>query len=377
MDSDAKLEEDLMRSFGKELVKTQDFKDRLKLQWYNRAAALLANRLAEMIHRPDQIVTEKKGKVIWKDIDPMFNLVCTNKYTCLSVYDKLNRIHFTPVVHMDYCSMSMIIDLNDEVSDNIAKISDSLKYNKSTKELSAEGDFPTAAVVQFAIVKRINNGKLGLGDARDVYKIWIQLVYEEWLDIIQGKEITKAVLSAVLERYILDDPNIEPECIDENAHPDSLTKIINDVISTKALKASDIRALKTGQKIKVILFDRNIGDYNDGKNRGEKVSTKKYLSENHLAIYTHEFDLTGKLYMPHINETFEEWTWEINTERWTGVYWGPIDMVKEFYEEDVPDDTRVGWRGPAILEKDIKHMPKYFIHYDTCSDDYAPARDSK
>jgi len=78
--------------------------------------------------------------------------------------------------------------------------------------------------------------------------------------------------------------------------------------------------------------------------------------------------------MPVINETFEEWTWEINAERWIDMYWAPIDMIKGLYEEDVPGDTRVGWRGPAILEKDVKLMPKHFIHYDTCSDDYAPPR---
>ena len=88
-----------------------------------------------------------------------------------------------------------------------------------------------------------------------------------------------------------------------------LTKIVNDIVETKALKASDIRSLKKGQKIKVILFDRNIGDYNHGKNRGEKVSTKKYLIENHLAIYEHDHELTGTLYKPNINETFEQWTW--------------------------------------------------------------------
>lgn len=201
MDIDEQLEKDLMRSFGRELVQTHDFKDKLGTQWYNRAAALLANRMAEMTVPPEEIVKEHKGYARWSNIEPMFNPKCEHKYGYLIVEDKLNHIHFTPVVHMDTCTMSMNITLNEELSQNIHKVSDSLRYHNG--KLSASSDFPGGCVAQFAVVKRINNGKLTLGDARDVYKVWIQLVYEEWLEIVQGKKIDKALLSAVLERYIL------------------------------------------------------------------------------------------------------------------------------------------------------------------------------
>ena len=117
-----------------------------------------------------------------------------------------------------------------------------------------------------------------------------------------------------------------------NAHPDSLTKIINDIVGKKALKVSDIRKLKSGQSIKVILFDRNIGDYLHGNEKDKKISTRKYLNEHHLATYTHKKGLTGKI-IDAMNYREDPWTWEINCVEWEDVYWCPISSAEGLTEE--------------------------------------------
>ncbi len=385
MDVDTKLELDLIRSIGKELIKAVDFKDQLGLnEWINKAAALLANRLAEMLSMdgkkmkmPDESNKDRKGHILWENINPMFNETCDNKYLSIQVFDRLGHIHFIPVTHMDYCNLTIHIELNEETANNLHKITDSIFYDEDLKELTASGGFPGAAIVQFAMVKRVNNGKVTITDARDIYKIWVKIVYDEWVDIIRGAQINSALLSPVLERYILNDKISEPEekeCADGNAHEDSLTKIINDIIEKRALKASDIRKLKPGQKINVILFDRNIGDYMHGTEKGKRMSTKEYLKEFHSATYTHTKNLTGKIEFIGVGEISTSWIWEINCVEWEDTYWCSIDCAKGLTESTVPDDTRVGWRGPAILKNDIDLMPEYFTHYNTCSDDYAPAR---
>jgi hypothetical protein len=64
------------------------------------------------------------------------------------------------------------------------------------------------------------------------------------------------------------------------------------------LKVSDIRKLKKGEKIKVIFFDRNVGDYLHGTKKGEKILTRDYLKEFHLYKYvqSEEGGLHGKLH---------------------------------------------------------------------------------
>lgn len=158
----------------------------------------------------------------------------------------------------------------------------------------------------------------------------------------------------------------------KDAHPDSLTTIINDVVEERALKAGDIRKLKRGEEIEVILFDRNIGDYYSDKKPG-KYSTKKYIDSYHKAIYTHDHGLTGKMFLIPVNEYIESnvsewWTWEVNARPWTKkLYWSPLESLTE---KDIPDDVKVGWRGPSILYEDLSYMPKSFRIYDTAVDDY-------
>lgn len=165
----------------------------------------------------------------------------------------------------------------------------------------------------------------------------------------------------------------------ECAHEDSLTRIINEVVEKHALKASDLRSLLPGETIRIVIFDRNIGDYLHGEKAGTLLNTREYLKKCHTATFTRSNDansdgLRGDLHLEDVGETFHDWTIEINVAKWSPKwYWGDIEdsgSLGPKTPEEVPGETKVGWRGPAILFDDIDKMPETFRHYDTCCDDY-------
>ena len=139
--------------------------------------------------------------------------------------------------------------------------------------------------------------------------------------------------------------------------------------------------MKSCQKMKVILFNRNVGDYMHGTARGKKYDPRKMGCS--YGIYTHTKDLTGKLEMFETGldsdmrpgkdiVTHDPFEWEINKialgdNNW---FWGPIP--DDISMESLNPKIKVGWRGPSIDMKDAKNLPKYVVHYGDCTNDYSP-----
>lgn len=150
-------------------------------------------------------------------------------------------------------------------------------------------------------------------------------------------------------------------------HNDSLSAWCNQAAEQYGLEIRDILDMKPGEEYKVIFIDRNVGEYTNGK-LGKKYYPKKEGFT--YATYRHEKGLRGTLKMNSQNE-FECFEFEING-GCNGCFWGPIPKNK--YYKDYSKTTKVGWRGPSILFSDLKHLPKYFVHYDTVWDDYPDYR---
>lgn len=197
------LEKELIRTIGKKLISTASFKDRLGLrEWVNQASALMANQFTEMLKSPDEVDPKPKGYARWNKVEGLFNKdKCDRNYEYIECRDVLNKIHFIPVVHMDYCYVGLRISLREDIVDQLSQITDSLKYRDGL--LTASGDFPSAAIVQFAMAKRVNNGKISIQEARELYHSWITIAYNEWMDIYHGGGIEESRFSQVLEKYVL------------------------------------------------------------------------------------------------------------------------------------------------------------------------------
>ena len=171
---------------------------------------------------------------------------------------------------------------------------------------------------------------------------------------------------------------------DPFVHNDSITAWGNEAVKKYGLTVGDIMKLKFGDKIEVIMFDRNIGDYTSEKKEGNKYDPKKEGCT--YATYIHGEGLTGILDMYDIGVVHAPFIWEVNLEALgEKTFWGPIDFDKcagcpkkdkskkqiNIYEMD--KNIKVGWRGPAVLMSNAKkYLPNLVVHYDTWWDDYMP-----
>lgn len=179
---------------------------------------------------------------------------------------------------------------------------------------------------------------------------------------------------------------------DPIVHEDSLTAWGNQAAERYGLEIKDILSMKAGEKMDVILLDRNVGDYMHGAKKGTKYDPKKKgLS---YATYIHGKNLTGILIMHDVGVVQECFEWEINSKSIGGPFWCSINCISKpckikpgrtscemktehaDYQtiKDLDPKTKVGWRGPAIKLEDAKKLPKNVVHYDTWWDDYMPFR---
>lgn len=146
------------------------------------------------------------------------------------------------------------------------------------------------------------------------------------------------------------------------------------------LTAGDIRAMDKGQRLEVILLDRNLGEYVRGAVVGSTYDPT--IKGCTYAIYTHGSGLTGKLKFLNSGYTDKDFTWEINGPAiGSDLFWRPINGCSSCGTPDVcgPDDISdgvfVGWRGPCIRKADaLMYLPRVVRHYDTWYDDYVPYR---
>lgn len=155
-------------------------------------------------------------------------------------------------------------------------------------------------------------------------------------------------------------------------HDDSTSGWMHVAISRFGLTVGDIRAMKFGQKMEVVLMDRNVGDYTHGL-KGFFNPAKVGFS---YATYIHGDNLTGIL-MFDIGVIHAPFTWEINLAA-VGIdmFWGPIgDCSNKNVDKNKLDSAiLVGWRGPAIDRKHLKSLPNKIKMYNTWWDDYGTTK---
>jgi hypothetical protein len=160
----------------------------------------------------------------------------------------------------------------------------------------------------------------------------------------------------------------------ENRSPiikeDSFTAWVNQATEQYGLEVRDILAMKFGQKMKVMLFDRNLGEHFGKHKVGDKIRPQKEGCT--YAEYIHGEGLTGMLNMHEVGVVHAPFTWEING-GCEGFFWGPF-CENDFDITKLNPRTKVGWRGPCIDATDIKFLPKTITFYDTWWDDFCPYR---
>lgn len=149
------------------------------------------------------------------------------------------------------------------------------------------------------------------------------------------------------------------------------------------LTINDILNFESGKEYKILFLDRNWEDVCvwGGINRVDgKIYDPVEYFKDHYALYTHathnihnnEQCINGSIRWSFDLNNYEDWRfWEFdinfNKENWyplrnnilpknNGTFDSGIYEEEKHYT-DFPLNTRLGWRGPAILWSDMDHLP--------------------
>lgn len=173
---------------------------------------------------------------------------------------------------------------------------------------------------------------------------------------------------------------------DATIHADSLTALANEAVARFGLTVGDILAMKPGQKMRVWLMDRNIGEGFSNKTRGDKINLADALQDASLTVglYEHSGGLTGKMTLVEVGNEWDPFVWEVNLAALHGhddLFWGPLGgdcdnsckRSKKKIDIDALDPRiKVGWRGPSISLEHQNQLPKTFTYYHDALNDYVP-----
>jgi hypothetical protein len=144
---------------------------------------------------------------------------------------------------------------------------------------------------------------------------------------------------------------------------------------------SDFKKLKIGDTIDVVLWDRNFEEYEiwDSLKPNKKYNVERFFKENRAQItykgdlkWDIDFAFGEKFTHPiHLNTKHlkTNWTWVPVKNKMVTIKseivdrgkkipksWKPINM----HWEEFPEKTYVGWRGPIMLWKYLKNVPKIY-----------------
>lgn len=148
--------------------------------------------------------------------------------------------------------------------------------------------------------------------------------------------------------------------------------------SNKWITIKDIEKLKKGDKVKIVVLDRNFLDIvsNPNINKENTSYSPQVFFKNNWGIYTHNDGLQGTLFEAWMKkdkkppkENFE-FDVEYKKGKWYPLKNGILPakdlqfnfnlLGKKMHWTEFPKNTKVGYRGPMIFWKDLKDMPQIY-----------------
>lgn len=140
------------------------------------------------------------------------------------------------------------------------------------------------------------------------------------------------------------------------------------------LRISDVLKMKKGDKIKLLVLDRNVNDVTSkNKTNKELVSyTPKHFFRKNFAVYTHNSGLKGTI--KYFNMDLMVFQFEIEYQK---NHWYPLNNNGKLGKKDrhgyadfkdkaglhyseFPKTTPIGFRGPMIKYSILKDLPKVY-----------------
>jgi hypothetical protein len=160
-----------------------------------------------------------------------------------------------------------------------------------------------------------------------------------------------------------------------------------DYVLPKCLSIADVSALKPGDRIKVLLMDRNLGDTVCEVNKSDTIYDVHHYFKDKVAVYEHTADLHGNAVwdyqlmgkdLSNISALTMTDTCEFDINYKEG-HWYPLaggrlpvsdkqglaefgDVSGKHYSE-FPPTTLIGWRGPMMLWERLDELPVQQIYW--------------
>lgn len=140
------------------------------------------------------------------------------------------------------------------------------------------------------------------------------------------------------------------------------------------LTIQQVQRMKKGEKMKVLVLDRNVGDTIDGQPLTKVMAPTTFFNMC-WAVYTHDHDMTGTIKYAFQSKSDKPFpfTFDLN---YKSENWYPLDkdgnlpakdpqgfaklFQKKISYKIFPKKTRVGWRGPMIPWSKLSSLPKVF-----------------
>lgn len=140
------------------------------------------------------------------------------------------------------------------------------------------------------------------------------------------------------------------------------------------LTIADILSFPVGEAVKLFLMDRNVFDMswcNDMNPPGVVTTPQHFFRSCYYVNFTRTGDgIVGNWEWPELNRTDQAREWDIE---FAPSCWYPLEddhlpirVLQGFSDlgntsarhwRDFPASTRIGWRGPMMLKKDMEKCP--------------------
>ena len=142
------------------------------------------------------------------------------------------------------------------------------------------------------------------------------------------------------------------------------------------LTIADVQNMKHGEKLKVVLLDRNVSDRFNGKTGNKLIRPEKSALD--IATYTHVHDMQGELVIDYKSKPIVLNSFEYHVEYEKGE-WYPLSngvlpakdsqfgtalLGKTTTWKEMPATTPVGFRGPMVRYSDLKKMPMFYVFHE-------------
>ncbi len=141
---------------------------------------------------------------------------------------------------------------------------------------------------------------------------------------------------------------------------------ITDIVHTvqhKHLTIQKIMDIPANTPTKITFFDRNYIKLAEDNPIGIPIPAREALRHGYSGTFTRTSDTNGGTMLWSWKGAHEEdWEWDIliDNDRWY-----PIKYIKELNYStwrELDPNTKIGWRGPSVLDSDIDSFPSIIIN---------------